>query len=438
MHRIGTNALNPFERDQVATLLSRLREEPRRIIALSGPRQSGKTTIVRQALARLWEEDRVRGLYFAADEPQPELGGWPTASTSRTMPFGTTGRLSTVPGERLDVRWIVRRWEAARAEAERAGRAVLVLDEIQRVPQWSTPVKGLWDRDRMEGYRLHVVVLGSAPLLMQSGLSESLVGRVERLPVPHWSLAEMAAAFGFGLDEFLFFGGYPGTADLIQDLSRWRQTVADSITRTIERDVASMSRVNRPAVLRNLFDAAAAYSAQPVTLRALLGELDSRENAGTVARYLDLLESAELIAGLRKHRGEPVIRRSPPKLIVLNTALMTAPTQRTPAGARADRSYWGRIVESALGAHLHQTRGPGIHLGYWRDDRREVDFVLRGEGRVLGIEVKSGRARGGHVGLAAFRRRFPGSRTLLVGEGGVEIADFLSEPAAYWLEHDDR
>ena len=427
-----------FQRAQVATLLSRLREEPRRIIALAGPRQSGKTTIVRQALARLREEDRAPGLYFAADEPPPELGGLPTAPTGRTAPIVTPVGLPIVPNEPPDARWIARRWEWARAEAERAGRAVLVFDEIQRVSQWSTPVKGLWDRDRMEGRRLHVVVLGSAPLLMQSGLSESLVGRTEPLPVPHWSLEEMAAAFGFGLDEFLFFGGYPGTADLIQDLSSWRRTVADFITRTVERDVASMSRVDRPALLRNLFDAAAAYSAQPVTLRTLLGELDSRENAGTVTRYLDLLESAELIAGLRKHRGEPVIRRSPPKLVVLNTALMTAPAIRTFEGARADRSYWGRIVESAIGAHLHQTRSPGIHLGYWRDDRREVDFVLRAEARVLGIEVKSGRPRGGYFGLEAFRARFPRARTLLVGEGGVEVADFLSEPATHWLEHDDR
>ena len=428
----------PYERDQVATLLSRLREEPRRIIALSGPRQSGKTTIVRRALARLWKEDRVPGLYFAADEPQGEPGGKPpTVMGLGPTATGAAGA-PAAPGERMDARWLVRRWEAARTEAERAGRAVLVLDEIQRVPQWSTPIKGLWDRDRMEGRPLHVVVLGSAPLLMQSGLSESLVGRVERVPVPHWSLAEMAAAFGFGLDQFLFFGGFPGTADLVEDLPRWRETVTDFITRTVERDVASMSRVDRPALLRNLFDAAASYSAQPVTLRALLGELDSRENAGTVARYLDLLESAELIAGLRKHRGEPVIRRSPPKLLVLNTALMTAPTTRTLDGARADRSYWGRIVESAVGAHLHQTRSPGIHLSYWRDDRREVDFVLRTEGNVLGIEVKSGRPRGGHAALESFRIRFPSARTLLVGEGGVPIHDFLSEPAAHWLEHNDR
>ncbi len=290
----------------------------------------------------------------------------------------------------------------------------------------------------MEGRRLHVVVLGSAPLLMQSGLSESLVGRTEPLPVPHWSLAEMATAFGFGLNEFLFFGGYPGTADLIHDLSTWRRTVADFIARTVERDVASMSRVDRPALLRNLFDAAAAYSAQPVTLRTLLGELDSRENAGTIARYLDLLESAELIVGLRKHRGEPVIRRSPPKLVVLNTALMTAPTIRTFEGARADSGYWGRIVESAVGAHLHQTLTPGIHLGYWREDRTEVDFVLRSESRLLGIEVKSGRAPGRHGGLETFRARFRNARILIVGPDGVPVSEFLSAPAPYWLEEHDR
>ena len=427
-----------IQRLQVATLLSRLRKEPKRIIALSGPRQSGKTTIVRQALAQLWEEDGVRGLYFAADEPSPELGGLPTAPAGQTESIVTLGRLPVVPNEPLDARWIGRRWDAARAEAEHSGRAVLVLDEIQRVPQWSTPVKGLWDRDQMEGRRLHVVVLGSAPLLMQSGLSESLVGRTEPLPVPHWSLGEMAAAFGFGLDEFLFFGGYPGTADLIQDLPSWRRTVADFITRTVERDVVSMSRVDSPALLRNLFDAAAAYSAQPVTLHTLLGELDSRENARTVTRYLDLLESAELIAGLRKHRGEPVIRRSTPKLLVLNTALMTAPAIRTFEGARADRGYWGRIVESAVGAHLHQTRDSGIQLGYWREAPYEVDFVLRREGQVLAIEVKSGRARGGRAGLRVFQARFPGARTLLVGEGGVSVSEFLAESAAHWLEHDDR
>ncbi len=417
-----------FERTQVATLLGRLREPPRRIVALSGPRQAGKTTVVRQALARLSEEDGIRGLYFAADDPLAAVTGF-ADSASGLLPASH---------EPMDTRWITRRWELGRAEAERAGRAVLVLDEIQRIPEWSTPVKGLWDRDRMEGCPLHVVVLGSAPLLMQSGLSESLVGRAERLSVSHWSLGEMKAAFGFGLDEFLFFGGYPATADLIGDSGRWRETVEDFITWTVERDVASMSRVDRPELLRNLFDAAAAHSAQPVTLRRLLGELDTRENARTVARYLDLLESAELIVGLRKHRGEPVIRRSPPKLLVLNTALMTAPTTRSFSGARADRGYWGRIVESAVGAHLHQTRVPGVRLAYWRDGPHEVDFVLRAEGHLLGIEVKSGRPRGGRTGLEAFRARFWQAHTLLVGEGGVNLEEFLAEPAGHWLEHGDR
>ena len=412
----------PFQRAQVATLVHRLGEPPRRIIALFGPRQSGKTTIVRQALRRIDSPS----LYLPVDEPDSPMVRIPPS------PAGTAA-----PGRQpRDVEWLVLRWEAARREAEGSPRgAVLVLDEIQKIPQWSETVKGLWDADRAVDRPLHVVVLGSAPLRVQSGLTESLAGRFEPMRVTHWSFPEMADAFRFDLPTYLYFGGFPGAASLVRDPQSWREYILRALVEpNIDRDLLAMTRVDKPALLKRLFELGASCSGQILSYTKLLGQLQDAGNTTTLARYLDLLETAGLLAGLSKYASRPHRRGSSPKLTVFNTALMTAGSGYSFEEAQADRTFWGRIVESAVGAHLLNTATSDIRLHYWRDGQHEVDFVLQRGPRLVAIEVKSGPRRGALTGLATFEERFRPRRSLLVGEGGVPLNEFLAAPAGHWFE----
>lgn len=420
--------MESFQRAQVDKLVQRLNEPPRFITALFGPRQTGKTTIVLQALART----DLTPCYLQVD-PDPDEEHALTGGTT------TTTHLSGEPKGR---RWLVDRWKEARREAERSQRgAVLILDEIQKIRGWSEVVKGLWDADKRRGCPLHVVILGSAPLLMQSGLSESLTGRFETIRVTHWSFAEMSAAFGFDLSQYLYFGGWPGAAPLVRDPAAWRDYVLGSLVEpNIERDIVAMTRVDKPALLRRLFQLGADCSGQILSYTKMLGQLQDAGNTTTLARYLDLLASAGLLAGLQKYTGSPVSRRaSSPKLNVLNTALMTAGSGYSFEEARADRTYWGRIVESAVGAHLFNTAESDMRLYYWRERSHEVDFVLKRGGRVVAVEVKSGEERPSTrgprpmPGMEEFERRFDRCRCLLVGESGIPLNEFLTAPAAEWF-----
>ncbi len=401
-----TRAIPPFERGQAATLASRLGEPRRFLQVVAGARQVGKTTLVEQVLARL----DVPSVFVSADEP-------------------TLG----------DVDWFASRWERARIAAAETGKAgaVLALDEVQKIPGWSETVKRLWDEDSRARRPLKVVLLGSAPLLMQQGLTESLAGRFEIVHVPHWSYAEMRAAFGFSLDQYLYFGGYPGAAPLIKDPPRWRRYLLDAlIETTIARDVLLMTRVDKPALLRRLFELGCRYSGQVLSYTKMLGQLQDAGNATTLAHYLDLLAGAGMLTGLQKYAGQAVRQRgSSPKLQVLNTALMTAQSGLSPDEARADREFRGRLVESAVGAHLaNAAAGGACELFYWRERNREVDFVVRTGRTVIAIEVKSGRAPASFPGLGAFAEAFKPKRTLLVGGDGIPLEEFLTKPVDHWTQ----
>ncbi len=411
-----------FQRFQVSTLIDRLGEEPHHLIALFGPRQTGKTTIVRQALGRI----RLRSRYLAVDEPGPSASRVPLETAETTFR----------PPHVRDTDWLVRHWEEARLEAEHLGGFVLVFDEIQKIDRWSETVKGLWDADRARGCPLHVVILGSAPLLMQSGLHESLAGRFEAIRVTHWSFTEMADAFGLDLPTYLYFGGYPGAARYIREPDRWRDYILGALVEpNIERDLLAMTRVDKPALLKRLFELGRAYSGQILSYTKMLGQLQDAGNTTTLARYLDLLSSAGLLVGLAKYASQPHRRRGSPKLCVLNTALMTAGSGYSFEEAKADRSFWGRLVESAVGAHLFNTATADLRLHYWRDGAREVDFVLQRGSQLIPVEVKSG-AKPMPVlrGMDAFRQRFHPCSARLVGEGGIPLGEFLGEPARYWFE----
>ena len=333
-----------FQRSQVQSICRLLEPNPEHMIAIFGPRQAGKTTIVRQALA----QTRLPGRYLAVDEPDYPPPG---------LEYDTAATDIRKPQER-DTDWLLRQWHTARLEAERSGQGfVLVLDEIQKLPDWSSTVKGLWDADRARGCPLRVVLLGSAPLLMQSGLNESLAGRFLPIPVTHWSYEEMSQAFGFNLDEYCFFGGYPGAASLKGDPEQWRDYILGAIVApAIERDLLAMTRVDKPALLSRLLEVGSSYSGQIVAYNKIMGHLQDAGNTTTLARYLDLLSRVGLLAGLPKyHKSLHRRRASSPKLNVLNTAIMTAASGYSFNEARNDRSFWGRIVESAVGAHLFNT-----------------------------------------------------------------------------------
>ena len=313
---------------------------------------------------------------------------------------------------------------------------MLALDEIQKIPGWSETVKRLWDEDTRQRRPLKVVLLGSAPLLIAQGMTESLAGRFELLHLPHWSFAEMRDAFGFGLDEYLYFGGYPGAAALIHEPERWRRYIADSLIETsVSRDVLLLTRVDKPALLRRLFELACRYSGQILSYTKMLGQLQEAGNTTTLAHYLDLLAGAGLVCGLQKYAGDAARSRgSSPKLQVLNTALMTTVTGLSFDEARADREFMGRLTESAVGAHLaNAAAARECELFYWRERNREVDFVVTAGRRVVAIEVKSGRSREMPVGLAAFTEAFGSRRTLLVGGDGIGIEEFLARPAMEWI-----
>ena len=407
-----------FIRPQGAELLRRLKEPRRFLQVIAGARQVGKTTMVGQ-IAR---QSGLPARFASADGPMlqgPE--------------------------------WIEAQWEAARllvdppspTKSRRPGGvarkgALLVLDEVQKVGGWSEIVKRLWDADTRNGIPLRVIVLGSAPLLVRRGLGESLTGRFEVLYLPHWSFPEMKEAFGWSLEQYLFYGAYPGAATLIGRPNRWARYILDSLVEpTISRDVLLLSRVDKPALLRRLFQLGCSYSGRILSYTGMLGQLQDVGNTTTLAHYLDLLAGVGMIVGLQKYSNAPVRRRgSSPKLQVFNTALMTAACGLTLKEAREDGQFWGRLVESAVGAQLvNASAGGSIEVYYWRHRNREVDFVVRAGRRMTAIEVKSGKRRDSLPGMAAFGAAFQPGRKLLVGGDGIELEQFLSRPVEHWVRY---
>jgi uncharacterized protein len=305
---MSTMATPAFKRPYTAVLAARLGEPRRFMQVVAGPRQVGKTTLVHQVLA----DTKLPSVFVSADEPALR-----------------------------DTAWLTAQWERARLAATGKQGAVLALDEAQKIPDWSGTVKRLWDEDSRRRVSLRVILLGSAPWLMQRGLSESLTGRFEILALPHWSFAEMREAFGFSIEQYLYFGGYPGAAPLAADPPRWRRYLLDALVETtISRDVLLLTRVDKPALLRRLFELGCRYSGQVLSYTKMLGHLHDAGNTTTLAHYLDLLAGAGMLTGVPKYSGSAMRQRgSSPKLQVLNTALLTALSGLSPEEARADHEF---------------------------------------------------------------------------------------------------
>lgn len=392
-----------YIRKQFGTLKERILEPRKFMQVVAGPRQVGKSTLVGQVL----ELVSIAHVIEVADGVDPK-----------------------------DSDWIHRVWEAARATMMIRGidEYLLVIDEVQKIENWSEMVKREWDADTRNRLNLKVVLLGSSRLLLKKGLTESLAGRYELIRMPHWSLQEMRDAFGVTLDEYIYFGGYPGPAHMIKDERRWRKYIKDSLVApAIEKDVIMTSNIYKPALMKQLFELGCSYSAEILSLTKLMGQLQDAGNVTTLAGYLEILDECALLTALQKYAKDEARKRgSIPKYQVYNNALLTAYKGRDFVTDRTDTKAWGRWVESAVGAHLLSMADElGYEVYYWREPSRnkdekdkEVDFIIDNGGEVTAIEVKSGR-RGMNAGLPDFVEVFKPKRSFVVGTGGVSLEDFL-------------
>lgn len=385
-----------FERAEIETLKSRLLEPRRFIQVVMGPRQVGKTTLV----SHLFHQLKKPGLYESAD----------------AIPAGNT-------------LWLDQVWEAARlkTKTESHNELILIIDEIQKIHNWSETVKKNWDNDALNGMPIKLVLLGSSRLLLQQGLTESLAGRFESIYLPHWSFAEMHQAFGWDEETYAWHGGYPGSATLINDESRWKSYIRDALVETsISKDILMLTRVHKPALLKNLFELGCASSGQILSYTKMQGQLQDAGNTTTLAFYLELLETAGLLGGLEKFASNSLRKRSSsPKLQVHNNALLSAFDQHSFQEVRKMPAEWGRVVESAIGTHLvnHAIKND-FSVYYWRERNDEVDFVLQLGQKIIALEVKSTLSRTKR-GMQAFQKRFNPRKTYLIDNHNLSWKEFL-------------
>jgi len=385
-----------FERIQLNTLKKRISEKRKFIQTVVGPRQVGKTTMVKQVL----ESVKTPHLFLSTDG---------------------VGSSNTV--------WIKQQWETARIQLKisEAKEFLLVIDEIQKISQWSEFVKEEWDFDTNNSINIKVILLGSSRLLIQKGPGESLAGRFETIYLGHWTFSEMENAFGYSADEFTYFGGYPGSAGLISNEKRWKDYIKNSlIESTISQDILMMTRVDKPALLKNLFEIGSQYSGQVLSYSKILGQLQDAGNTTTLSHYLELLSISGLLEGLEKYYTEKVRQRSSsPKFQISNTALLSAQVPHSFVEIKKNPEKWGRWVESAVGAHLlNFSKTEDIKLYYWRHVNDEIDFVVVHKEKVIALEIKSGNTQKAS-GMIAFQKQFKPNKILLIGNSGLPWQEFI-------------
>ncbi|MCX6270269.1 MAG: AAA family ATPase [Bacteroidetes bacterium] len=386
-----------YQRALFQTVRERLIEPRRFIQVFAGPRQVGKTTLVTQVMQEL----PFPSHYATADGLVP------------------TGHI-----------WINEQWDIARVKQFQNPSTdfLLIFDEIQKIDNWSELVKTQWDADSLNGIPIKVLLSGSSRLLLKQGLSESLTGRFEMIYASHWSFSEMRSAFGIDINQYVWFGGYPGSAGIMDQEVRWKQYISDSIIETsISKDILMLTRIEKPALLRRLFELGCAYSGQVFSFNKILGQLVTAGNTTTLSHYLDLLSQAGLITGLEKFSNNQARQRSSsPKFQVLNTALIAAQRHETFNDIKNQSAHWGWLVESAVGAHLaNHILTERITVNYWRERNDEVDFVVQKNDKVIGLEVSSGETHK-RTGMEAFQKRFQPYRVLLIGKTGIPLNEFLS------------
>ncbi len=384
-----------YQRSHYQILEDRIKEPRRSIHVILGPRQVGKTTLVRQFL-----KNYSGAYHYVSADAVPNA----------------------------EVVWLKQQWELARLHYSRSkDDFLLVIDEVQKLSNWSEMVKALWDEDTFEERNIKVVLLGSSRLLLQRELKYSSISEFQTLYMNYWTFSEMQESFQWTPEQYIWFGGYPGSVHLIENEERWKQYVLHSlIESSISKDVLMLSRIDKPMLMKQLFELGSLYSGQILALNKILGQLHDAGNTTTLSHYLNLLDSAALLAGLQKY-SQGIIRQraSSPKFQVYNTALLSAQSPDTFEQVRKNLPQWGRWIESAIGAHLinHSHEG-GYQLQYWRERNDEVDFVISKGNRVVALEIKSGKGRL-TSGMKAFNHKYPDAKVLLISDSSLRWQDFL-------------
>jgi len=385
-----------YERKQLKVIQSRLNERKNLIQVITGPRQVGKTTLASQLTKKI----NVPFHFVSAD----------AVPSSNSI-------------------WIQQQWDFVRTQLKTSGvdTYLLIIDEVQKLNNWSELVKKEWDKDRRENANIRVVLLESSTLLISKGLSESLMGRFELIQLPHWSYSEMADAFGFSADEYVYFGSYPGSAHLIKDESRWKDYIRNSIIEpTISKDILQLTNIQKPALLKNLFELGCIFNGEVLSYTKILGQLTDAGNTTTLAHYQKLLDEVWLLGGLQKFSGSEVkSRASSPKWIVYNSSLSSVFEDLNFKSIKNDQVKWGRKVEQTIGAYLiNLARVNNFQVFYWRDVNDEVDFVIQKNNKAIPIEVKTGKAKS-HKGLINFTKKFNIKKSVLISEDALNWREFL-------------
>jgi predicted AAA+ superfamily ATPase len=393
-----------IQRKQLTEFSQRILEPRRFIQVLYGPRQVGKTTLILQLL----KEFKQPSLFVTGDDV----------------------------GEN-DSTWIATQWQNAKHLLEQSGanELLLVIDEVQKLANWSETIKKLWDADTRNEVNIKLILLGSSRLMIQQGLTESLAGRFESTYLGHWTFTEMEQAFDWNVQQYIWFGGYPGSADLITDEKRWREYVLNSLIETsISKDILMLTRVDKPALMKRLFELGSIYSGQILSFNKILGQLTDAGNTTTLTHYLQLLHSAGLLGGIEKFSPALIRQRAAsPKFQVHNAAIISAQQNRNMSEVKNVPKDWGRWAESSVGAHLmnHSIKA-NYKLHYWRENNYEVDFVLANRESIVALEVKSG-VKQRISGLSEFKKRFPEAKIYLIGDEGIPIENFLRTKPSEFL-----
>lgn len=394
-----------YKRRQFNELKSRIEEARNKIQVISGPRQVGKSTLVKQVL----KEISIDFTFISADNVEKD-----------------------------NLYWINEVWETARQrmKLKKEREYLLVIDEVHKVNNWSEAVKKEWDDDTFNDVNIKVILLGSSRLLIKDGLTESLAGRYELIHMSHWSFKEMKEAFGMDLEHYIFFGGYPGGVGFINNELRWRKYIKDSIVApAIAHDILMTKTIYKPELMKQLFELGCTYSGEEIALTKLLGQLQDAGNITTLANYLSTLNESHLLCGLQKYANDNARKyNSVPKMMVYNTALLSSLYGLNYSQVFTNPKMWGRWVESAVGTHmLNMANELDYRIYYWRERNDEVDFILEYNRQCIAIEVKSGR-RTTNAGISVFKEKFRPLHTFIVGNGGIPLEEFLSSDLKYLFE----
>lgn len=361
----------------VAEIQKSLSRKTPLIEVVIGPRQVGKTTGIKQLLQKI----ELPQLYVSAD--------------------GDVLKNSA---------WLYRQWLNAKNISP---NCLLVIDEIQKVENWAETIKQVWDEQNLKSDHIKLILLGSSSLELQKGLSESLAGRFSLHKVYHWTAAESKEAYNLDLNQYLRFGGYPGSYQMIDNKIEWLNYVQNSIVDpVIGKDILSLARVKSPSLFKQCFYLACSYACQELSYTKLLGQLQDKGNTDLVKFYLDLFEQAFLLKQVFKYSNKKVLSRSSsPKILPLCPALYSVTID-----ADYDADNFGRAFELCVGILLNSLPG---ELYYWRNKNLEVDYVFKFGKKLWAIEVKTNKKESSK-GLLAFKNEFPNAEILLLNQENYE------------------